>query len=42
MKKIFDFILSEMPLGAMVFNEKMKVIYHNSIADKFLNRYGIG
>ncbi len=25
----------------MVFDEKMRVIYHNSTADKFLKRYGI-
>ena len=41
MKKILEFILSEMPLGAMVFDEKKKVIYHNNTADNFLKRYGI-
>ena len=41
MKEILEFILKEMPLGAMVFDEKMRIIYHNSTADKFLKRYGI-
>jgi c-di-AMP phosphodiesterase-like protein len=41
MKKIFESLLNEMPLGAMVFDEKMRVLYHNSTADKFLKRYGI-
>jgi DNA-binding CsgD family transcriptional regulator len=41
MEKILEFILNEMPLGAMVFDEKLRVIYHNSTADKFSKRYGI-
>lgn len=41
MKKVLEFILNEMPLGAMVFDEKMRVVYHNSTADKFLKRYAI-
>ena len=41
MKKIFEFIQNEMPLGAMVFDENMNVIYQNSTAAKFLKRCGI-
>lgn len=41
MEKILEFILNEIPLGAIVFDEKMRVIYHNNTADKFLKRYGI-
>ena len=41
MEKILEFIQKKMPLGAIVFDEKMRVIYHNSTADKFLKRYGI-
>ncbi|MFZ2199081.1 MAG: helix-turn-helix transcriptional regulator [Thermodesulfovibrionales bacterium] len=41
MKEMLEFIQNKMPLGVMVFDEKMRVIYQNSIADKFLKRYGI-
>jgi len=41
MKKRLESILNEMPLGAVVFDEKMRMIYHNIAADKFLKRYGI-
>lgn len=41
MEEILEFIQDKMPLGAMVFDENMRVIYHNSVADKFLKRYGI-
>ena len=41
MEEILEFIQNEMPLGVMVFDEKMRVIYQNSTADKYLKRYGI-
>jgi len=41
MNEILEFIQNEMPLGVMVFDEKVRVIYHNSTADKYLKRYGI-
>lgn len=41
MEKILEFIQKKMPLGVMVFDEKMRVVYHNSIANKYLKRYGI-
>jgi len=41
MNKILEFIQNRMPLGAMVFDAKMRVIYHNRPADKFLKSYGI-
>ena len=41
MEKILEFIQNEMPLGVMVFDEKMRVIYHNSTADNYLKRYGL-
>ena len=41
MKSVLEFIQNEMPLGAIVFDESLRVIYQNSTADKFLKRYGI-
>jgi len=41
MKEISEFILGRMPLGVLVFNEKLKIIFHNGTADKFLKRYSI-
>ena len=41
MKEMLEFIQNKMPLGVMVFDEKMRVIYQNSTADKLLKRYGI-
>ncbi len=41
MEEILEFIQNKMPLGVMVFDEKMRVIYQNSIAEKFLKRYHI-
>ncbi len=41
MKKRLAAILDEMPLGAVVFDGDMKIIYHNNTADKYFKRYGI-
>ncbi len=41
MKGISKSILNEVPLGVMVFDQKMKIIYQNNTVDKFVRRYGI-
>jgi DNA-binding CsgD family transcriptional regulator len=38
-KEIIDFVLAEMPLGVIVFNEKMSITYLNRTAEKVLERY---
>jgi DNA-binding CsgD family transcriptional regulator len=41
MKSVLEFIQDEMPLGVIVFDGEMRVIYHNRVAAKYLKRYGI-
>jgi len=38
-EEIIDFVLAEMPLGVIVFNDKMGITYLNRNADKILARY---
>ena len=37
--EIIDFVLAEMPLGVIVFNDKMGITYLNRNAEKILERY---
>jgi len=41
MENILEFIMNEMPLGTIVYDEKKRVIHCNSTAHKFIKRYGI-
>ncbi len=38
-REIIDFVLAEMPVGVLVFNEKMSITYLNKPAEKILGRY---
>ncbi len=38
-EEIIDFVLAEMPVGVIVFNEKMGITYLNRTAEKILERY---
>lgn len=38
---MLEFILREMPLGIIVFDEKMGIMFRNANGEKFLKRYGI-
>lgn len=40
-KEIIDFVLAEIPLGVIVFNEKMDIIYLNRTAEKVMKRFEI-
>jgi len=40
-REIIDFVLAEMPVGAIVFNEKMGITYLNRTAEKILERYDL-
>lgn len=40
-KEVVELILAQMPVGVIVFDEKMGVIYHNRGAEKFINRHDI-
>ena len=37
--EIIDFVLAEMPVGVIVFNEKMGITYLNRSAERILDRY---
>jgi DNA-binding CsgD family transcriptional regulator len=38
-REIIDFVLAEMPMGVLVFNEKMGITYMNRTAEKLLDHY---
>ncbi len=38
-EEIIDFVLAEMPLGVIVFNDKMGITYLNRTGEKILERY---
>jgi hypothetical protein len=40
-KGFLDFILTKMPSGLIVFNDKIKVVYMNRTAEHFTHRYKI-
>jgi len=41
MENVIEAALNEMPLGVLVFDEKMSVIYQNRTSDEFMDRYRI-
>lgn len=41
MENVIEVALNQMPLGVLVFDEKMSVIYQNRTSDEFMERYRI-